>query len=294
MHRKTQLAGAVVCALVAATCAGTPQTALSPSALESVATFVNADGSTLKVGAPRDLSPNGGGPVETRRPTLQFNSAVARFVQNASLGYEVQIQDAAGAIVYERILGESVTGGSHAVEADLPYSASFWWRVRARLADQVGPWAALATFRTPDPPTPAPPPSGSLPFPVPAECGPFGPDNRFACAAAVAARSVEWQGCASGRAVNCHRFVRQVVYALSRSDPNWRMIVAQPGGHACNCSGCGASDGTMYREDTTAYGGNRVFDMIVGAGGPSPSLSWSPVPGPRPGDGVGDAPLCTP
>ena len=139
------------------------------------------------------------------------------------------------------------------------------------------------------------PTGGSLPFPVPAECGPFGPDNRFACAAAVAAQFRRNGGSApAARGVNCHRFVRQVVYALSRTDANWRMIVAAPGGHACNCSGCGGSDGTMFREDTTAYGGNRVFDLVVGAGGPSPSLSWSPVPGPRAGDSPSDAPLCAP
>ena len=48
----------------------------------------------------------------------------------------------------------------------------------------------------------------------------------------------------------------------------------------------------MYREDTTVYGGNRVFDMIAGAGGPNPSAQWAEVPGPRPGDTPTDAPLC--
>ncbi len=295
MQRKTRLAGPVVCAMLAATCSGSPQTMVSPSAVDSIVTFVNADGSTLKVGAPRDLAPNGGGPVQTQRPTLTFNSAVALFVQGVSLGHEIEIQNATGTIVYGRTLGETQSGVSHPVEVDLSFSDTFWWRARARLADQVGPWSAFATFRTPDPPTLAPTPTGgSLPFPVPAECGPFGPDNRFACAAAVAAQSAEWRLCAGGRGVNCHRFVRQVVYALSRTDANWRMIVAAPGGHACNCSGCGGSDGTMFREDTTAYGGNRVFDLVVGAGGPSPSLSWSPVPGPRAGDSPSDAPLCAP
>ncbi len=31
----------------------------------------------------------------------------------------------------------------------------------------------------------------------------------------------------------------------------------------------------MFREDTTVYAGRNVYDMIVGAGGPTPSLNWS-------------------
>jgi hypothetical protein len=50
----------------------------------------------------------------------------------------------------------------------------------------------------------------------------------------------------------------------------------------------------MFREDTVVYGGNRVFDLIVGAGGSSPSLSWGGVPGPRAGDSPAEAPLCNP
>jgi hypothetical protein len=293
MQRKTMLAWPVVCALTIAACSGSPQTTLSPSAVEPVATFVNPDGSTLKVGKPRDLGPNGGA-VDSPRPTLSFTNAIARF-QQVGFAYDIEIQDANGGIVYSRVIGEAANSTSHTVEIDLANSATFWWRVRARLGDQVGPFADFATFRTPAASAPTPGPGGpGLPFPIPAECGPFGPDNRFACAAAVAARSVEWQGCAGGRAISCHRFVRQVVYALAQSDANWKSIVASPGGHACNCGGCGASDGTMFREDTTVYAGSRVFDMIAGAGGPSPSLQWSGVPGPRPGDGPRDAPLCAP
>ena len=40
------------------------------------------------------------------------------------------------------------------------------------------------------------------------------------------------------------------------------------------------------------HGRNRVFDMITGAGGPSPGLQWSAVPGPRAEDTPTDVPLC--
>lgn len=292
MKRTTLLSWVAVCALVVASCSHTPESPLSPSGAAPSTTFVNPDGSTLKVTAPTGLSPNGG-TVDTRRPTLSFSAATGRYQPLIGASYDLEVVDANGLSAYLR----SITSTSHTIEVDAPYSTSFSWHVRARLGDQVGPWSEFAPFRTLDPPAPPPPPAptpgaGGLPFPVPAACGPFGPDDRFACAAAVAALSVEWQLCASGRGVGCHRFTRQVVFALAQSDPNWKLIMAAPGGQSCNCFGCGPSDGTFFREDTTVYGGNRVFDMIVGAGGPSPSLGWSLVPGPRPGDIPADAPLC--
>ncbi len=299
MKTRTFLAWPVVCALTVASCSSAPDTPLSPSGAVTTSSFVNADGSTLKVTKPGGLSPNGG-VLDTRRPTLTFTASTGLYPSSGTplsgATYDVEVQDAAGGVIYARTL----TGTSHTIDTDAPYSTTFWWRARARIGDLVGPWADFAMFRTEDEPrpsTPGPPvpqPGGALPFPVPAACGPGDPSNRFACAAAVAALSVEWQACAGGRGVSCHRFTRQVVYALAQSDPNWKLILAAPGGHACNCFGCGPSDGTYFREDTTVYGGNRVFDMIVGAGGPSPSLTWSAVPGPRPGDLPTDAPLCVP
>jgi hypothetical protein len=124
---------------------------------------------------------------------------------------------------------------------------------------------------------------------VPASCL---AGNGAACSFEIAGVSAEWARCRAGDGTGCHRFTRQVVYALSLGDPNWMMIQAAPGGHACNCSGCGPSDGTMFREDTTVYGGRDVYDMIVGAGGPAPGLSWNFVGAPRNVDVPNSAPLC--
>jgi hypothetical protein len=294
MKRKTLCAWVAIGALAASSCSTTPETPMSPSSVAESVTFLNPDGSTIKAEKPSGLSPNGG-VLNTRRPTLSFNNATGRF-QTIGFAYELEIQNANGANVYERVIGEGGGTTQHTLDTELSFSDTFWWRVRARLGDQVGPWSDFAQFRTPDPPPPVttPPPTtgGGLPFPVPAECGPFGTGNRFACAAAVASQSAEWNRCARGDGVGCHRFTRQVAFALSQSDPNWQMIQAAPGGHACNCSGCGPSDGTMFREDTVVYAGREVFDMIVGAGGPSPSLSWSGVGAPRNVDRPGNAPVC--
>jgi hypothetical protein len=239
------------------------------------------------------LSPNGT-ILDTRRPTLSFTNASGVYVP-VGLAYEIVVEDGTGTAVYGRTIGETPGTSAHTLDTDLDYAQDWWWRARARLENEVGPWSGYAQFRTPDPPPPPPPPptpGGGLPFPVPAACGPGAPDDRSACVAAVAALSAEWQGCRGGSGVRCHRFTRQVVFALAQSDPNWQMIQAALGGNACNCSFCGPSDGTMFREDTAVYGGNRVFDMILGAGGPTPSLAWQAVPGPRAGDLPATAPLC--
>jgi hypothetical protein len=292
--RKTLLMGLLaVCTVAVSGCSSKAESPVSASAVSAGSSALNPDGSSLKVTAPSGLSPSGGATVDTLKPTLAFANAAGKYTA-IGLGYEVEIQSSNGTVVYSRIIAQGANTTSHAVESDLEYESNYQWRSRGRLAADTGPWSALASFRTLNRPVAVVPPQGGLPFAIPAECGPGDPGNRFACVAAVAALSAEWRRCAVGIGIGCHRFARQVVYALSRSDPNYRMIVASPGGHACNCNACGPSDGTMFREDTTAYGGNRVFDMIVGAGGSSPSFNWSAVPGPRAGDIPADAPLCVP
>jgi hypothetical protein len=243
-----------------------------------------------------------------------------------------KISGPAGTVVYRFEVGTSTdqppaavvtaspgsAGTTTMTLGDLPYGRTLFWRVWATDGTTQSAYSSIVSFTTPAPPPPPPPPApvpapaptppptatpppgggttptpggGVLPFAIPPACSGAGA-NGFACANAVAAVSAEWRRCAGGDGVACHRFTRQVVYSLSRSDPNWRMIQAAPGGHACNCSSCGPSDGRMFREDTAVYGGNRVFDMVAGAGGPTPSLYWNEVPGPRAGDQPAEAPVC--
>jgi hypothetical protein len=287
MFRLSKFALAAVCALTLVSCSGTPQTLTSPSATEGGTASLNPDGSSLKVNPPTNLSPSGAAVLNTIRPTLTFTGSTAKHT-TATLDHELQIVNANDQIVYASPSASS----PHGVPVDLTYADNFWWRVRARQGAEFGPWSGYAQFRTPDPPTPvAPPPGsgGSFPFPVPPQClAGDGPG----CASAISALSIEWQRCRGGSGVGCHRFTRQVANALALSDPRWTNIQAAPGGLACSCTACGPSDGTMFREDTVVFNGNQVFDMIVGAGGPSPSLTWSSVPGPRPGDLPILPPLC--
>jgi hypothetical protein len=256
--------------------------------------------------APTPLDPVGN--INTNRPQFRVrNGNVSGPAGDLVYRFEVATAPDTSAVV--AVISAVPNGGGTTTMSmgDLPWNRTFYWRVWATDGSTQSPYSGVMSFKTPNPPPPPPPPPApgpapgpgtptapgpGGPSPVPAACGPGDPSNRYPCVAAVAASSSEWARCAAGSGVGCHRFARQVVFALSQSDPNWRMIVAARGGHACNCSGCGPSDGGMFREDTAVYGGNRVFDMIVGAGGPSPSLGWSEVPGPRAGDVPAAAPLC--
>lgn len=292
MQRNTNRVWLIACVLAMAGCSGSPQTMLSPTGVTPAATFVNPDGSTVKVAQATNLSPTGGTLVNTLRPTLTFSAPAGGRFAAAPFEYELEIQTANGTVYYQR----PSVGTSHQLQEDLTYSDSFWWRIRARVGNQAGPWSNFAQIRTLDPPPPPPPPTvtpppsaGGLPFAIPPSCL---NGNGAICAFEMAGLSAEWGRCRAGDGVGCHRFTRQVVYALSRTDPNWQMIQAAPGGHACNCFSCGPSDGTMFREDTTVYGGRDVYDMIVGAGGPTPSLTWSFVGPPRNVDVPNNAPVC--
>ncbi len=297
MQRKTLLFELfAICAAAIVGCSSPAPSPVSPSAVAAQTSALNPDGSNLKVTAPGNLSPGGGATVDTRRPTLSFNNAVGRFT-NIGLAYEIEVLSGS-TVVYSSIVGQGASTTSHQLDTDLQYATDYTWHVRGRLGtSDTGPWAPTTSFRTlnaPTAPPPPPPGTGGLPFPVPAECGEGNVANRFPCLLAVASVSAEWRSCAAGVGISCHRFARQVVYALSRTDPNYKMIVAAPGGQACNCNACGPSDGTMFREDTTVYAGASVYVMIGGAGGPSPSLQWSSVGPPRAGDRPDDAPLCVP
>lgn len=286
MQRKTLLRSVLAAWVFAGmACSDAPPSVISPTAVMSDGGALNPDGSNLKVKEPTGLSPNGP-TVDSLRPTLTFTASEGLYV-TVALEYETEVVAPNGSRVFTRV----APGTSHTVDVDLEYATDYTWRTRPRRGADIGPWSGFAAFRTLNRP---PPPGPTLPFPIPAECGPGDPGNRFSCALAIAALSEEWRGCAQGFGTRCHRFTRQVAFALSRSDPNWQMITAAPGGNACNCNACGPSDGSMFREDTVVYGGNRVFDVIIGAGGPTPSLNWSLVPGPRSGDIPADAPLCSP
>ncbi len=102
---------------------------------------------------------------------------------------------------------------------------TIWFHVSARLGDDVCPWSDFAMFRTFDRPVAAAAPARRRRR----RCRTAVPDPGCLRAPATATVSPvsrpsppcrpNGPGCAGGSGVGCHRFTRQVVYALSQSDP---------------------------------------------------------------------------
>lgn len=283
----------LVCWLSA--CSEGPRTVVSPSpVLPSGSGFLNPDGSSLKVTAPQDLSPNNE-IVNFTRPRLSFTNPVGEHVLSG-FAYDVEVQNADGGVVYARTIGESPTSSAHTLDGDLRRGDTYWWRARARLGGEVGPWSDFAAFGVAHNASggsgpggaPGPSPGGPLPFPVPGECGPFGPGDRSACVAAMVGASPWWPDCRAGSGVGCHRFTRSVAAALATFDGNWGLISKNPGEQQCTWDWCAPGDGSGYGEDIVAYHtghGNWVgWDVVIGAGAPGASPQWSEVGGRRPGN----------
>jgi hypothetical protein len=128
-------------------CTGNPLTPTSPSATIGGATAAVSGGLALKVTPPGVISPFDSERIDSRRPTLVWSNAVGL---NAGVGvfYEIEVQDAAGNIVYAQTVGESAGFGSHVVPIDLAYDTPYSWRIRAGLEAERGPWSVWGNFIT--------------------------------------------------------------------------------------------------------------------------------------------------
>lgn len=281
-------------ALIAA-CSDAPQTMTSPTGVTRDIVAALNHGSSLKANPPTDLAPNNV-TIGFRRPTLVFRNALTHVP--VGLAYDIEVHAAGGHIAYARTIGESVEVSVHTLDAALARGQTYWWRVRARLGEELGPWSEFAVFQiaprasegaAPLPALAGPPtPAGPLPFAVPAECGPFGTGDRSACVIAMTTVSPWWPDCQAGSGVNCHRFTRSVAAALALHDHNWGIISKNPDEQQCNWDWCGPGDGSGYGEDVVAYhtgGGNWIgWDVIAGAGAPGARAHWSQVGGRRGGN----------
>src|SRR5262245_59952958 len=118
--RKTLLFALVfVCTATAVRCSRSLDRPSAPTGVAGVTGDLNPDGSNLKITAPGNLSPNGG-TVDTRRPTLSFSNATARFATAVALSYEIEVFSG-GSVVYTRIVGQGTNTTSHAIDTDLQY-----------------------------------------------------------------------------------------------------------------------------------------------------------------------------
>ncbi len=155
---KTLPSVATACVLAAtlAACNGSPSAPSSSSAAGGSTTDAGPNGETLKVPAPSLASPANDLRLDNRKPTLVATNVAGKFV-GGSYSYEFELLTDGNT----RIDGATLPGGegttTWAYPTDLERDTPYRWRVRARLGNSVGPWAASRRFitvfekRTPDP-----------------------------------------------------------------------------------------------------------------------------------------------
>ncbi len=271
--------------LVAAACNNTPQSMTSPSATTGGTTAAAGDGSTLKVSPPALIDPVGGVRAEDRRPTFIWSNAVATY-GGFGLSYDLEVYGPSSALIYSQIaLGETQDFGTHILPTDLDYDATYSWRMRARVGDDVGPWSDAASFVSPSRPVvvTAPPPvvtttgggcaapisplvAGEVRKPRPNESGIVrGIANQFPASLRNSCqdRGGSWE------------FVDRVVDGLRAKDGRWGYNAKR-----------GNTNDTSHDVASYYYAGGSniqgrpevyIFDFIVDHCGSAPSVGWNDV-----------------
>ena len=144
-----------ICLAVLATgaaCSQSPEAPTSPSATQGgIVAATGPDGSTLKFNAPALISPVDNARAEDRRPTLVWANATSRY-GGIGVAYDLQVETSSR-VVYEMTVGETENFGAHLIPFDLEFDTKYFWRVRARVGNDMGPWSSYAEFMSPARPT---------------------------------------------------------------------------------------------------------------------------------------------
>lgn len=135
----------LVALTISAACSTSPEAPTAPSAAtRGTPSAAAADGSTLKFNAPALVSPIDRTRAEDRRPTLVWANAQSKYGA-IGVAYDIEVATPT-ATVYQRTVGESPDFGAHLVEFETEFDTVYSWRVRARVGDELGPWANYAEF----------------------------------------------------------------------------------------------------------------------------------------------------
>jgi len=139
------------CALFAVACESGMRSPVSPSAVSGGVSALNADGSNLKVTAPLALTPLFEQTDRSLKPQLVARGSTGVYIAGASLSHRFQVSDVES---FQNIVATG-TGTSDAagitrwtVDTDLKVNQRYLWRVRAEMADAVGPWSNVMAFTT--------------------------------------------------------------------------------------------------------------------------------------------------
>ena len=140
---RTTLTGLAAILALALACSRQSPSPTTPTPQSPASGDAAADGSTLKVTAPVPTSPVNDQALSDA-PTLAAGAVTFKFgTAPGPLSYRFQVFTASNVQVVDSGLQ---SGPSYRVAADLAFKTRHTWRVRAELANEVGPWSSVASF----------------------------------------------------------------------------------------------------------------------------------------------------
>jgi hypothetical protein len=149
-QKRFVLCSAAAVLALAIACSKSSETPTSPSVTEGAGGSAAADGSTLKVPAPTNLSPSNGAQPDSL--VLTASTVDGKYNKGLQLSYQFQISTDSGSVISactQTVTPDSGSTVSYAPSCGLDFEAPYKWKVRARMGNDVGPWSVEAAFKTP-------------------------------------------------------------------------------------------------------------------------------------------------
>jgi hypothetical protein len=286
---------AAICVLGLAACDSQMSSLTSPTSVRQPASeAANPDGSTLKVTTPTAAAPLNNASGVSVIPTLVAVPSRGRSVATA-FPHRFQVSTTENFAEIARTgIGSFDSQGivRFVVEEQLSTGVRYYWRVRAELEDQPGPWSSVVSFVTtgtvaaaprPDVPgenrTPNPPAGQRLPLP-----DMRGVLNQFFANAS--------DSCPTGRQYVLNPWLNRVIDRFRQTDTRWgynakpTRTASQNGGVPVQAAGDeGAYNyGTLSDEGTVEV---HLVDMLVSHCGSTPIVGWRVFTGEEPGRWTG-------
>lgn len=288
------LALAALCALTIAACETGLNSPTAPSAaIGTGGAASNPDGSTLKVQPSVAAFPlnnaTGVGLIPTLVGVPGASRATAgtfayRFEVSSSENFDAIQRSGTGSVdsqgVSRFVITEALTAGT-----------KYWWRLRAELEDQYGPWSNVMFFTTTGTPqpttrtdipgerrTPNPPSGQRLPL----------PDMR----GVLSAFNNASDSCTRGLKYVTNPWLDRVLDRFRQDDTRWGYN-AKPTRTAADNNGVpvvAAGDEVAYNYTALADEGNtgvHLVDLLVQHCGPAPTVGWRVFTGEEPGRWTG-------
>jgi hypothetical protein len=284
-----KVAAVAACAMFGVACESGVQPLMSPSAVFQSPSALNADGSTLKAGAPLAITPLMEQTNTSLTPVLAAKGATANYVHGATLAhrFEVSLDDFANIVSSGNGTSDAAGIFRWTVETTLTANKRYVWRVRAESGDAFGPWSSTMAFTTaggsgsaPTTPTASGP---RTPDPAPGTRLPL-PDMR----GVLAQFSDTSQSCPRGLKYVNNPWQDRVIDAFRQQDTRWGYN-GKPTRTAADNGGVpvvAAGDEAAYHYGAGADQGSydvHLVDMLLSHCGSGASLTWRVFTGEEPG-----------